>query len=81
MTKTVLPMVLLALASCVSVSGIAFAQGDAPNYSMEDVTACSPDAMRLCKDKLPDVDAIESCMKANYENLRPACKARFEHSH
>ncbi len=51
----------------------------APSYSMEDVTACSGDAMRLCKDKIPDLDAIETCMQANYERLRPACKARFEH--
>ena len=34
--------------------------------------------MRLCRDKLPDLDAIEGCMKDHYENLRPACKARFE---
>ena len=50
------------------------------NYTMEDVTACSGDAMRLCKDKLPDLDAIESCMQANYSQLHPACKARFAHN-
>ena len=51
----------------------------APSYSMDDVTACSGDAMRLCKDKIPDLDAIETCMQANYKQLHPACKARFAH--
>ena len=83
MTKIATPALLLATAcgamACVVSSGAAFAQGGKPPaYSIEDVTACSPDAMRLCRDKLPDLDAIEACMKAHYENLRPACKARFE---
>ena len=72
-------------ASSVAVLAFAFALGfggriatAAPSYSMEDVTACSGDAMRLCKDKLPDLDAIETCMQANYVNLHPACRARFD---
>ncbi len=69
--------VLLGLVSWASVAGVAEAATDTSNYTIEDVTACSPDAMRLCKDKLPDLDAIQICMKDNYERLRPACKARF----
>ena len=76
MTKIAVPALLLAI-GC-SMSGGAAGAEKAPAYSIEDVTACSPDAMRLCRDKLPDLDAIESCMKSNYERLRPACKARFE---
>ncbi len=49
-----------------------------PAYTIEDVTACSQDAMKLCRDRLPDLDAIESCMKAHYDRLRPACRARFD---
>lgn len=52
-----------------------------PKYDIDDVTACSPDAMRLCKDKLPDLDAIQTCMKENYSQLRPACRARFDRMH
>ena len=59
-----------------SFAGPAFAE--APSYTIEDVTACSQDAMKLCKDKIPDLDAIQICMKANYASLRPACKARFD---
>lgn len=69
-----LPFALLPFLAMFGTPAVA---QDAPGYTIEDVTACSPDAMRLCKDKLPDVDAIESCMKAHYEELRPKCKARF----
>ena len=78
MTAKVLPIVLAL--SCLALPGAALAE-NTPSYSIEDVTACSPDAMRLCKDKLPDLDAIEACMKANYAALRPACKARFDKEH
>ena len=69
---------LAALALALVAAGTARAATDTSNYTIEDVTACSPDAMRLCKDKLPDLDAIEGCMKEHYAQLRPACKARFD---
>lgn len=80
MTDKASPIVLLALASCMMFAGVARAD-DSPSYTIEDVTACSGDAMRLCKSKLPDIDAIEDCMKANYDRLKPACKARFDKDH
>lgn len=67
--------ILLALAPGTLSATQAAAQ--APGYSIEDVTACSQDAMRLCKDKLPDIEQIETCMKEHYDSLRPACRARF----
>ena len=57
--------------------GVAWAD-DAPSYTLKDVTACSADAMRLCRDRLPDIAKIQTCMKDNYENLHPKCKARFK---
>ena len=78
MTLKALPFALLVLAAG---AGTTAALAEKPKYDIEDVTACSPDAMRLCKDKLPDLDAIQTCMKANYERLRPACKARFDREH
>ena len=77
MTKTTLPVILLAVVGG-TFAHAAPAETDKPGYSIEDVTACSPDAMRLCRDKIPDLDAIQDCMKAHYEKLRPACKARFD---
>ena len=69
---------IVAMALAPLAFGIGSARAAEPSYTMEDVTACSQDAMKLCRDKLPDLDAIESCMKANYASLRPACKARFD---
>ena len=71
------PIAAVALALAMPLGG-AIAQ-DSPSYTIEDVTACSADAMRLCRDKMPDIEQIESCMKANYESLRPKCRARFDH--
>ena len=78
MTPKALPYALVAL---VAVVGTTAARAEKPKYNIDDVTACSPDAMRLCKDKLPDLDAIQNCMKENYDRLRPACRARFDRMH
>ena len=72
----VMPFIL-----CWIVLSSTMAAADQPTYTIEDVTACSQDAMRLCRDKLPDLDAIESCMKANYDRLKPACRARLDREH
>jgi len=73
-------IILFAPVLGATLSSIARAD-DSPSYTIEDVTACSADAMRLCRSKMPDISAIEDCMKANYENLRPKCKARFDKDH
>jgi hypothetical protein len=78
MTFKALPIVLLVVATVVSSTGYAAVADETPGYTMEDVTACSQDAMRICKDKLPDVDAIEACMKAHFDELEPKCKERFK---
>ena len=77
MIKRTLSVIVL-VAAGGTLPGAAFAQTEKPGYSIEDVTACSPDAMRLCRDKIPDLDAIQACMKAHYAVLRPACKSRFD---
>jgi hypothetical protein len=77
MNLKALPAALLAFGTMMSAAGQARAD-DVPTYTIEDVTACSKDAMRLCKDKLPDLDAIEGCMKAHYDDLNPKCQARFK---
>ena len=76
MTMKPFAIVALVLVPLASFGGAALAES--PAYTIEDVTACSQDAMKLCRDKLPDLDAIETCMKAHYDSLRPACKARFD---
>lgn len=36
--------------------------------------ACTPDAMRLCSDVIPDVAKVTACMKAKSSQLSPACR-------
>ena len=82
MIKRTLSVIMLVAAGgtlpSAALPSAALAQTEKPGYSIEDVTACSPDAMRLCRDKIPDLDAIQDCMKAHYADLRASCKARFD---
>jgi hypothetical protein len=36
--------------------------------------ACTPDAMRLCSDVIPDVAKVTACMKARSSQLSDACR-------
>lgn len=36
--------------------------------------ACTPDAMRLCSDVIPDVAKVTACMKAKYSQLSQPCR-------
>jgi hypothetical protein len=36
--------------------------------------ACTPDAMRLCSDVIPDVPKVTACMKAKSSQLSEACR-------
>lgn len=57
------------------LSGItsAAAQG-----SEEERRACTPDAMRLCREYIPNVERIIACMVARRAELSPACQAFFK---
>jgi hypothetical protein len=50
--------------------GGARAQGDTPDVRQ----ACTPDAMRLCGDVIPDVPKITACMKAKRAQLSAECR-------
>jgi hypothetical protein len=59
---------LMSFTASVSAAEIATAEQRA---------ACTPDAFRLCSSHIPNIPAITACMKKNFENLSPACKAVF----
>lgn len=62
----------LSLALAVLVQpGTAFA------YTPEQQQACTPDAMNLCGEFVPDVDAITACMIRKKAQLSPQCAAFF----
>ena len=46
-------------------------------YTPEEQQACTPDAMRLCGEFVPDVDAITACMVRKKAQLSPQCAMFF----
>lgn len=70
--KTSLAAAGLSLALAVLVQpGTGFA------YTPEQQQACTPDAMNLCGEFVPDVDAITACMIRKKAQLSPQCAAVF----
>ena len=43
--------------------------------------ACTPDAMRLCSDFIPDVPKITKCMIAKRTQLSKECRVAMAHQH
>jgi len=46
-------------------------------YTPEQEQACTPDAMRLCGEFVPNVDAITACMIQKKAQLSPQCAVFF----
>jgi hypothetical protein len=46
-------------------------------YTQSDADACTPDALRLCQQAIPDADRVTECLVQNKQNLSPACKNVF----
>lgn len=66
------------LAAIVGVALAALVQpGAGLAYTPEQQQACTPDAMRLCGEFVPNVDAITACMIQKKAQLSPQCKAFF----
>ncbi len=59
-------------AAAVFCATAALAQGTA-----EQREACTPDALRLCADTIPDVGRTSACMRAHKTELSPRCRAAF----
>ena len=57
---------LLALLAGLSLYGLGRANAE---VSAEVQQACTPDAMRLCSEFIPDVAKITACMKAKHAQL------------
>ena len=47
-------------------------------YTQEDADACTPDAMRLCQNAIPDVSRVAQCLVQNKQRLSPACSRVFD---
>lgn len=47
----------------------------------EERQACTPDAMRLCSDFIPDVPKITKCMIAKHAQLSKECRLAMANAH
>jgi hypothetical protein len=68
------------LAASVAMFSLVWAVGFVPAPAAAQGTAqqqqaCTPDAMRLCGEFIPDVAKITACMSRKRASLSPACKA------
>ncbi len=45
------------------------------NVFPETRQACQPEAIRLCREFIPDVPKITACMETNYAQLNQECRA------
>jgi hypothetical protein len=61
----------LAMPACIILGGLAAA--GAQEVSPEVQQACTPDAMRLCQQYVPDRAKITACMMHNRRQLSEAC--------
>jgi len=68
--RTLLPAGLLLIAIAAMGMGDAAAQQGTPEARQ----ACTPDAMRLCSDFIPDVAKVTHCMMAKRGQLSAACR-------
>ena len=69
-------MRIVHLAGAVMLLALLFCRLDAASAQGSDAArqACTPDAMRLCSDAIPDVARVTACMKAKSSQLSPACR-------
>jgi hypothetical protein len=71
---------LLASVLFVGISVLAF-NGAFAEVSDEARSACTPDAMRLCSEFVPDVPKITRCMRLKYRQLSPECRLAMAREH
>ena len=46
-------------------------------YTQADADACTPDALRLCQNAIPDASRVTQCLVQNKQQLSPACTNVF----
>ena len=65
---------LLATLAFAAVAGGAHANSG----TAEQRRACRADAMKLCREFVPNVKNITACMERNKRHLSPACRAQLK---
>jgi hypothetical protein len=63
----------------VGVLVLGYGAATAQDGTQEQRQACTPDAMRLCSDAIPDVEKITKCMISKYKELSEPCRLAMRH--
>ncbi|PDT75766.1 hypothetical protein CO675_19635 [Bradyrhizobium sp. C9] len=67
----------IALLAALAVTALA-GNAQANSGTAEQRRACRADAMKLCREFVPNVRKITACMERNKRHLSPACRAQFK---
>ena len=66
---------LAAAAVLLAATSVAQAQSQG---TPEQRRACRKDAMKFCREFIPDVKRITACMEKNVRKLSPLCRTQFK---
>jgi hypothetical protein len=66
------------VASSVALAALLLASNAFAAGTLEQRRACRQDAFRLCREAIPNVKRITTCMEHNIRRLSPACRAQFK---
>jgi hypothetical protein len=51
---------------------------DHPGGTLEQRRACKDDAIKFCRQEIPDIPRITACMTKNKKNLSAMCRTQFK---
>lgn len=75
MTLPAIRRIALPVFTMLALVAMANASHAAGTY--EQRRACRADAMKFCRDQVPNVKRVTACMERNIGKLSPACRAQF----
>ncbi|MBR2117978.1 MAG: hypothetical protein V4458_06330 [Pseudomonadota bacterium] len=64
------------LAACAAITLLAASSAHAAG-TPDQRRACRKDAMKFCREFVPDVKRITACMEKNVRKLSPLCRTQF----
>ncbi|WP_083786566.1 hypothetical protein [Methylobacterium nodulans] len=63
------------IVACLGFSLLALSSPALSQGTPEQQQACTPDAMNLCSEYIPDAGRVKTCLMSKRRNLSSACRA------
>ncbi len=67
----------LVLVAALGLGAVSAANAKDVEYTMTQKIACTPDAVRLCSDAIPNASRVRACMIAKKSKLSSICRSVF----